>query len=39
MYLKLQVIDKNDSYHQVDTINYGHVSILPKHQKKVLVQL
>jgi predicted N-acetyltransferase YhbS len=34
MYTKSFVIDKNDSNHKIDTITFGPVSVLPKHQKK-----
>ena len=34
MYSKSHVIDKNDSNHKIDTITFGPVSVLPKHQRK-----
>jgi predicted N-acetyltransferase YhbS len=34
MYTKSYVIDKNDVNHKIDTITFGPVSVLPKHQRK-----
>ena len=34
MYSKSYVIDKTNSNHKIDTITFGPVSVLPKHQRK-----